>query len=197
MEKEKKKKINKHNLDIILLFSVPVFLFTAVILFKLIPGWLANPTYDFIYQSCGESYCSGSYYDEYYVDDSGKVSLRPLPGAELSFTEEDGLSNNVQAQVNSQLRGSTNLYNLYYVDVSENSWREISLEESQKYTLDKNSKSPEGYNLEYESSYSDFFPLLGGSSKRGHYLMNGSKKKEIDLPDRYYNEVDFLGWVTK
>jgi hypothetical protein len=115
----------KHVWGIIIFLSIPVVVVIILAVVLSLPGWMANPRYDFIYSQCWA--CYGD--KEYVVGEDGFIE------------KEDPY-------------GQSDYEDLFYYDVGSNVAREISFEEARRYKLDVFSRSPDGYALKYESGYS-------------------------------------------
>lgn len=160
--------------DFALLMAIPAAIILIVALFTYIPRLLASPDYDFVYASCDTYSCSGN---RYVVRNNTIESRQPNTENEYGYSSDRVL---------------------YYHDTSENSSREISLADAQQYSIDSNTRSPDGYKLERSNSSSGFF-LLWYDEDNEWELVNGSQKKTVDLERSsryYYDDVEFVGWVT-
>jgi hypothetical protein len=162
-----------HLKDLALLFAIPIgiAIFTAAAIY--LPRLLADPKYDFIYSVCDSYDCR----DSYSVDATGHVIMNK-PSDPSSF------SNSISA--------------IRYYDTANDSTKSLTLEEARKYTLNRSSKSPDGYSLSKEDSNRGF--LFWGDNGEGWYLKDGAKKKKIELTtdESYYSRnITFLGWVEK
>lgn len=100
-----------------------------------------------------------------------------------------------KANRNTQYCPDKDQSNIYYHNVVENRSRKISFEEAQKLSLEKNSKSPDGFTLDdqYSSSGGFLFPY---SSSSAMFLIKDSISFKQDLDTDTYN-TQFLGWVLK
>lgn len=160
--------------DFALLMAVPAAIILIVALFTYIPRLLASPDYDFIYASCGTYRCANN-----FVVREGRVQERDSGyNDSYGYNEEKAL---------------------YYYDVSEDSSRELTVEDAQVFDVDSTSKSPDGYTLERNRNGSGGFFLFWYDSDSEWELVNGSQKKTVDLVntgDYYYNDVEFVGWVN-
>jgi hypothetical protein len=90
---------------------------------------------------------------------------------------------------------------LYYYSVTENTSREISLEDAQKLILVAGPSSPDGYNVKYEYNNDGIFELFGGSRDSGYVITKGAGRKNLsgmDTIENYYGGEEFLliGWVN-
>lgn len=171
MQKSKKP---SHLKDLVLLFAIPtgIAIFAAAIIYT--PRLLANPKSDFMYSLCNNYDCI----DSYTVDSTGHVSKE--------FTNS----------THSAYFGGTSI--IRYYDASSDSTKSLPLEEARTYRLNTSSKSSDGYSLTREETGSGF--LFWGDYDEGWYLVNGGKKRKVELSSNgshYSQEVKFLGWVEK
>lgn len=167
------KKTNQpsHLKDLILLFAIPIGIAVFALIAVYMPQLLANPKYDFVYSICDRYDCE----HDFEVDDSGYISQRS--------------DNRDYYNDSSTLR---------YYSAQDNSTRNLTLEEAERYQLDTSSKSPDGYTLTREESHSSF--LFWSNSESGWYLKDGMRKKKIELSAddyRYKPDVKFLGWIKQ
>ncbi|HYE22118.1 MAG TPA: hypothetical protein VD998_00845, partial [Verrucomicrobiae bacterium] len=88
---------------------------------------------------------------------------------------------------------------LYYYDVESDSSKEISLEDAQKYNLDSNQKSPDGFEVVRGNNSGGVFPFFfdGGFEYNTLYIRGGhyTKKINVTLDPHYYYNFKVLGWV--
>lgn len=165
-------KNTSHLKDLLLLFAIPIGIAIVAAAAVYVPRLLAHPSYDFIYSVCNDYRCKNSY----SVDAAGHVA-------------QDSSDLDSYADHRASLR---------YYDSSDNSFKNLALEEARKYQLDTSSKSPDGYTLTKNNSGSGF--LFWGDYSEGWYLKDGAKKKKVEVTatDSYYSPtVTFLGWVIK
>lgn len=160
--------------DLILLFSVPAGIAVIAAIAVYGPNLFANPKYDFIYSYCSEYDCT----NHYFVNGSGQLAVQSESASDPAYRYKG----------NAVLR---------YYDASEDSTKDITVEQAQSYNLNTSSRSPDGYILEQERSESGF--LFWGGNDTGWYLKNGIRKKMVTLEnDNYYSDnVRFFGWVNK
>jgi hypothetical protein len=161
-----------HLKDLVLLFAIPIgiAIITAAAIY--VPRLLADSKYDFIYSICGSYDCK----DNYAVDATGRV----IKG----LVSPSNFSNSIST--------------IRYYDAANDSTKSMTLEEAQKYKLNRSSKSPDGYSLAREDSDSGF--LFWGDNGEGWYLKDGAKKKKIELTNNesyYSRDITFLGWVEQ
>jgi hypothetical protein len=95
---------------------------------------------------------------------------------------------------------------LFIYDVKTNKTREISFEEAQKLTIDKNAKSNDGFEVahSYGGGYSVFPFIYSSGGDYGFYLKKDNYSKKIDLSctegirSYYYHQgFNFMGWINK
>ena len=161
-----------HTKSIALFLGVPVAVFVVALLLVSLPGWLANPKYDFIYVTCDWG-CDGGI--PYAVNENGQV---------------------IQTDINDNGR---NMYEVHYYDAARNSSRTISIFEARKYRLDPFGSSPDGYTLKYDDGYVSRGLVFGSSYRNDSWrLAKGWLKKEVSIGEQYSgSSVRVLGWVKK
>lgn len=160
----------KKNIPLILGVSIPILMILFVVASIYLPGIFIQPKYNFIYISGG--------YDLVYSVSGGKIiKATPLNPPYRPSLEEK----------------------LYFHDVLENKSKEISYEEAQKYNLDPNIESPDGFQVTYGTSSGGFFPFFfySGTDYDTRYLTghNVNKKLNILKSGLYSDSFRFLGWV--
>ena len=128
---------------------------------------LMQPEYDFIYASCTSYACT-----DRYIVNNGQI--------EREF-------------INSTVSTPTDLYRY---NAENDSSQRISLDEAENYQLDGSSRSPDGYELTYESSGGSSFLLLHQSSTRGWQLQKGWTGRFISMEGSRWN-VDKIGWIIE
>lgn len=158
--------------DLLLLFAAPVAMILLAIALVYLPRLFANPTYDFIYSSCGR-YSYGCA-DRYSIDADGKITINT-----------------------SNLSDDSSSSTLYYYDASANTSTRIDYANVLNYSLSASAKSPDNYQLKSENGSGSFLFWGGSSSDSSWYLADGLKKKQINLPEEYSGSVNFIGWVEK
>ena len=171
--------------DLIILFSIPTGVFLLALSIAFIPRLTANPQHDFIYEIC-HGYCRS--HPEFAVDSYGKVVQSDKKPEDISDIDYDD-----------RFEVGEGRYVLYYYNVKEDSFRSISLDEAQKYQLNSNSISPDGYVLN-RNDPRDVSVFIGSDYNRLWRLEKGIAKRPIYLTSErnsYYSSdsVKFLGWV--
>lgn len=173
----KAKNTSKTNVkrDLLLLISVPLALAGLLAAVVYIPQSMANPTQDFVYQSCASYWC-----DENYKVRNGSI----VPPVEDNTNEEE--SDDIYPD-----RGELELY---VYDVSEDSSRPISEEEALKLSVDASTRSNEGYELVKESESGG---LMFGNGESSWVLQDGLFRKRVSLVEArpYSDSIKFIGWV--
>lgn len=156
--------------DLIVLFALPVAIAILAALAVYVPQIGAKPQQDFIYARC-QTYDCGT---TYLVDAGNRVQKQ-------AATE--------------QYRSGQEI--LYYYTVATDTTRPLSLEEAQRYMLNANSRSDDGYLLYADRQEAGF--LFWSDGGGGWYLKNGFKKKPVTLTQKntYDGDVRFIGWVQK
>lgn len=169
--------MKKEHLPLIIGISLPILMILFVLGSVYVPGWLSQPQTDFIY-SVGDGYNSG--YKKYTVQ-NGKIILEPIPATSDPYQKE--MYENTSARI-------------YYYDTEKDSSRLLSFEEAQAFTLNTETRSPDGYEVTTGNSNGDFGFIFGGGG-RGWYLKGHGVSRKINTGsnDYYYGNLYFLGWV--
>lgn len=160
-------------------------LFALVILIILgvtfIPSKLYKPKYGFLYT--WESY-------EPRLDPAQPVPLNKTLSVE----------NGKVVEVDSPQGSSSKIY---YYDITTEKSSELSLPEAQKFTLDQNRTSPDGFDVQYGTQVGgDFIFFYSGNDYDSIYMTGHNTKKKVNIikpsdKNFYYNSFKFLGWVTQ
>ena len=172
----------KQNISLIVGLSIPVFMILFVAASIYLPRIFMNipePQFDLIYTV---DYFQYSYY--YWVED-GKLKRKeiettidyPVPPLRENISGNDIL---------------------YFHDVSENTSREITFEDTQELVLSSSSFSPDGFEITRGRSGGGLF-MPGPYDYHTRYLKKGVFFQKLDLnigEDDYYN-FKFIGWVIK
>lgn len=183
----------RKNITLIIALLIPVIMVLFIIGSVYIPKMFVNPQYSFVYSSVDANYnYNYQVTTEKFVYEvkNGKVVKNILPVrydynnkpiAEYGPTEK-----------------------LYFYDVIKNSTKEISLDEAQKYNLNTESRSPDGYALERNYGNYGIFELFGSNRENnGWYIKKGMGSKKLtfgntnNLNYYSYDQIKFLGWVLK
>jgi hypothetical protein len=169
----------KKNIPLIVGLSIPIVMILAVAASIYLPGFFAQPTYDFLYQS----------YDSYQYDcrwefrvTAGKVvrTERTRQFPEQVFNECDAT--------------------FYRYDAEKDESAEITFEDAQKLTLQESPVSPEGYEVAYGNGRGGMFPFFDSGYSNDVYLKKGVVSKKINVQGSsgnhyYYGGFQFLGWI--
>lgn len=162
---------NRKNVPLIVAVAIPILMIIFVAASIYLPGLFMNPKYNFLYLS-GDNYST-----RYYIKDD-----------KLLKQEQDVLYLSIR---------ETKIY-FYHTELSKS--EEISFEEAQKFKLNSNNLSPDGYSVVPGSSSGGIFPLFfySGDDYNSVYLKgnNASKKLNINTVGNYYSGFTFLGWVV-
>jgi hypothetical protein len=184
--------IKKH-LPLIVAIALPIIFIGILAVAILLPSMKINPQHDFVYTDARERneypYKVIQYKNDYVLKE-GKVTLRPLN------SKYDDITGLMKQDI--ELRDAPKLY---YYSVTENTSREISLEDAQKLILVAGPSSPDGYNVKYEYNNDGIFELFGGSRDSGYVITKGAGRKNLsgmDTIENYYGGEEFLliGWVN-
>jgi hypothetical protein len=162
----------KKNLPLFVALGIPVVLTVVIALAIYVPGFGAEPSYDFVYAT--RNYVGyGSSYD---VKD-GKIVEQPAfpSGMEESFPQ------------------SVSPAQLYYYDVESGTSRSLNMQEAQVYRLETSRTSPDGYLLKNGSS-GGIFPFYESGNYQDQYLVGNNRRVKTTISDY---DFMFLGWVLK
>jgi hypothetical protein len=173
MVKGAKQKTGTGKKELLLFLSIPVTLIVLVAAVLLIPNTFAKPKYDFIYTTCEQYACDYSY----HVTSQDKLERQNLD-TNIMYTQQ--------------------FPQLYYHDTSSNSSRLIDEADAEQLQLDGSNVSPDGYRLEQPNNDSGVL-FWGGSSDFHWYLVNGLKKKQMNVVtvNGYDRDISFVGWVLQ
>lgn len=177
----------KKNIPIIVGISLPIVMIIVIFLMTVIPSSSIKPKHDFVFSYKGDSY--NQVFENDYIVNNGEISLK---------------ATNITDQ-NLYNRTKQNAPKLYVYSFDTDSLKEITLEESKRYELDKGPTSPDGYTVDfnYRGNYSIANEIFGGSNRNYNaYIVKGEKAKGIYLSGissrNYYgnDSLNFIGWIT-
>jgi hypothetical protein len=171
---QQKKSTQSSRKELLLFLLIPVAVISILAAILLIPGAFAKPQYDFIYSICPDYTCS---YD-FRVGTNEKLT-RQLAVGNSTYYDRSPI--------------------LYYHDTAKNASRPIDETSAQELTLDSSNVSADGYHLRQPGTDDGGFLLWSGPNDSNWYLVNGLKKKEVNLAttNGYGNDITFVGWVSK
>ncbi len=167
----------KRNLPLTFALALPVFMVFFIAGAIYLPALFNKPQYNFLYMT-GYDYCG----TQYFVRNNKLI-------------KQDGDCKNYYPQPKQE-------YKLYLYDIKLNTNKQLSFEETQSYTLDTNSFSPDGYKVEYGTSSSGFFPFFAysGSDYNTRYLQGHGTSYKLNLRNDgavSMSQFQFLGWIAK
>lgn len=164
--------MNRKKLLLILALASPVLLVVIAALVIYLPNLLVKPKYDFIYAT------QNNYGTQSFSVVNGRVQQNSAP-----------FQNNYPYPLSQP--------QLYYYNVAADKSTEISLADVQKFMLDPSSSSPDGFKIDYGSSYSGGFLLFGSYNDYNTRVLDGhGLHKKLNLGQLGY-QVSILGWVIK
>lgn len=179
----------RKNITLIIAIALPLLMVLFIIGSVYIPRMFVNPQYSFVYSTDGYYYNSYEIRVQYSVTD-GKLTEKALP-SRLDYNGKPILENRPEVK-------------FFFYDIVKDSAREISFEEAQKFTLNPESRSPDGYILDTSYGNDGIFELFGSrSSNNGWYISKGMGSKKLTMMTSYgnnyysYDQFRFLGWVIK
>ncbi len=171
----------KKHLPLIVGIGVPVLMILFIIGSIYFPRLTAKPQYDFLHTNDGPHYYG---YRRYTYSVEGNRLVR---------TQVD-----VSAQVSAQHISEPELFRH---DTARNTSRKISFEEALALTLDRASRSPDGFEVGRGGGADGIFPFFfGGRDYNAVYLRKGNYAEKLNLiwsGNYYYGNSQFLGWVLK
>lgn len=171
--------MNKQNLPLIFGISLPIVFIIIISLVLFVPSISIKPAHNFIY-SFEDSY--GNYYKNIYVIDKNRITTSPIKNPSL-YTDK-------------QQKYTSDNSPIYLYNVSEDTSRQISLEDAKNLLLDPGPSSPDGYNVSYQYNSGDLF---FGQNNSGYYIFNNKGKKKINGiangPYSGYGNFKVVGWV--
>lgn len=168
----------KKNLTLFIGILVPVLMIIFVAASIYLPGIFVQPKYNFLYISGNDSYFYSQF--QYIVENEQLIkSQNKLPEEQIYYQKE--------------------VIKIYYYDVNKNESREINFEEAQKFKIDSNNISPDGFEVVNGTQGGGFFPIFYYSNGdynnlylKGH---NVSKKLNLILNGARYDNFRFIGWI--
>lgn len=173
------KKNNKQNISLIIGLSIPVAMILFIAIAINAPRWFnsTDPAkYDFLYTT-GQADPNVTYSVE-----NGRLIEKKRPVPENASTT------------------SPHQIHFFVHDVSENSSREIQIEEALSLSLDSSNRSPDGFKV-VNGRRGGWFIFDWGRRTNERYLTNESFSEKLNLETNagnynYYWNFRLLGWVT-
>ncbi|MDA1168792.1 MAG: hypothetical protein O3A36_00450 [bacterium] len=181
-------------ISLIVGLAIPVVMVILIALAVLIPGRNINPTTDFIY-------ATGSY-PSYTTRDENTVIQHDLTiknGILVDATQSYPVANNYPPYFHEK----ESVPRLFIHNTTENSNKEISLEEAKTLRLSAESKSPDGFTVSFGRRSYGVFPFFfdSGSDDSEHaYLSNQTASKEITLTSGAPKDIysfQLVGWIIE
>lgn len=185
-------KYTSSTISLIVGLAIPVIMVLAIAAAVLLPGRSLHPTTDFIYTI-------GSYPS--YTTRSGNL-----------VTQHDLAVKNGVLTDTTQTYTATDTYipypgekesipRFFLHNTTENSNKELTLEEAKKFTLSDEKKSPDGFTVSFGKRSYGVFPFFfdNGSDLEHAYLSNQTASKEIDIissNSRDFYSFQLVGWVV-
>jgi hypothetical protein len=175
----------KKNWPLFVGLALPIIMILALFVIIYLPGSFIKPKYNFIY-STTDYYDSGLYFVV-----NGKLVENKIDCAKAEFPatcEQDQTKNILSTK-------------LYLYDFQKEQSLELTATEAQKYTLNNNSESPDGYQIQ-DGRYRNngIFELFGTNNNENKIMVRGQVGGKVInnllLNDRYYS-FKFIGWLIK
>lgn len=161
------------SLLVAILIPILMILFVAGSIY--LPGFFVKPKYSFLY------YYEGNYSIRYVVKDGSLAKIEPTE-EQKKYKYYNGIDPT-----------------LFLYDAVKNESKEVSFEYAKTFTLDSNSKSPDGFTIEYGNRSGDgFFPFFfySGTDYNTRFLKGNNVSKKINLrTDGSYYNFHLLGWI--
>lgn len=175
----------KKNLPLILALCIPIAMIIFVAASIYLPLAFISPQDKFIYV-VNDRY---DYYGEHYEVRDGKIIVVSVPIPPGSTIKEFPVT-------------STTTARFYMYDAAQDETTEVKSEDINKYTVDSNATSPDGFSIQRGGGNDGIFELFGGMNRDYNtvYLKKGAYTRKIALKtvnQTYYynNDFRFLGWV--
>lgn len=181
----------KKHLPLIIGISLPFIMIVVVILVVSVPKTFMNPKFSFIYTVSSYNPCVLKT-DPQATDTNGCDAITYV-------VENEKLVKKVVASNNGYVQ------KLYLYDMDRDSSKEILVDEGLGYVLRNESRSPDGYEVEYQYGNSGIFEIFGGGygNNARWVIKKGIATKPLSVTnsqDRYYyggGQIGFLGWIIK
>lgn len=169
----------KYNISLIIGLSIPVAMVLFIALAINGPRWFSTvepAKFDFLYTT-GQR----NRFASYFVAD-GRLKEKVKSGSETANPT------------------TSNPVHFFIHDVSENSNREIQLQEAMQLMLDNSLRSPDGFTIE-TGRRSDWLIFGYRPDYKSRYLMKDRHGEKLELESNnssynYYWNFQFMGWVT-
>lgn len=165
----------KNNLPLIIGIALPVIFVAIIAAIVYLPTAAVNPGHNFLYIT--NDY--GPYKNDYSVKDN-KIVLEPTNIRDDIYTKFD------------------NAPKLYLYDFDKNSSYEISVEEAQKYEVEKGPSSPDGYSIVRNNSHAGIFEIFGSYDNNNGYFVvspDGARKNLSGISGGYYYNLQVIAWI--
>jgi len=174
--------------------AIPVVMVLAIAGAVLIPGRNINPTTDFIY-------ALGAY-PSYTTRNQDTVTEHYLTVKNGVLTD-DTQSYTADKNYPPYPYEKVSIPRLFLHTTTENTNKEISLEEAKTLRLSDETKSPDGFSVSFGSRSYGVFPFFfdsGSQNSERAYLSNRTASKEINLTSGASNNIysfQLVGWVVE
>jgi len=170
----------KKNLPLIAGITIPLLLILFVAASIYLPGLFTKPKYSFLY-------LSGSNYSPAYFVANGQLNEHITTSTGPTVYPPSYYSTGGQPQ-------------LFVYDVGKNQSEAISFADAQKFSLNTDPQSPDGFEIVSGNDGGGGFPFFYSSSDNYNtkYLKGHDVSRKLNIPDQgnYYYNFTFLGWVT-
>lgn len=161
------------NVPLIIALSIPVLMIILVAVSVYLPALFVQPEIDFVF-SMGGGHC---YQNKYSVKEGQVIEN------EIKPPEENSYCHNYREP------------RLYFYDVQADKIQEMTLAEAQKFILDPNLQSADGFEVVPGGGGDIFF--FSGSSYHERYIKKGAFSRKLKTGACNYYEFHFLGWVKE
>lgn len=170
--------LKKQNFPLIIGFAIPLLMIAFIIASVYLPTFFSEPKYKFLYASGTDYYNENS-----YTVTKGYVAKMPIPTPVEPF---------VSVAPTPQL---------FIHDIKTNHSTPIPFEKAQTIKVDPNKESPDGYEVKPGHANEGFF--LFGTSVRDtntYFIVGHNVSKKLNLKTfdiKYYNSIQFIGWIVQ
>ncbi len=182
----------KKHIPLIIGLLLPIIFIVVMAIVVYLPSMGIKPEHNFLYTTSGASdyYYNNrpQYTEKYDIDSAGR----------LTTIKEEVVVDKNRDYGYTPKQGAPELY-LY--DVKAETSKQVTLEEAQKFVLERGPSSPDGYSVVYDYNNSGglMSEIVGGRSGYSGYVMSKgkAKKKIVGLTNTYYYSQNLLiiGWI--
>lgn len=177
-------------IPLIFAIAIPLIMVLLVAATIYIPSRFSpQPAYSFIYSVRGErAFAPGESYYVYEVSD-GKLIRR-----QLLYQKDNEFGYKLKEYAPPPPdRGQK----IYLYDVQHDKSSSIAFEDAQKFTLDDNAVSPDGFIIDRGAGRENLFSVLfGGADYNSFYIRKDSVARKLKILQPYY-DLNVIAWIIK